>query len=65
MDPAIEEVNKFTDMTVSYELYPAKAFTEIRFHMSKKRKVVEKKTVELEVIEDVNFISKPVLNDYP
>lgn len=65
LDPAIEEVNKFTDMTVSYELYPAKAFTEIRFHMSKKRKVVEKKTVELEVIEDVNFISKPVLNDYP
>lgn len=65
LDPAIEEVNEFTDMTVSYELYPPKAFTEIRFHMSKKRKVIEKKTVELEVIEDVNFISKPVLNDYP
>ena len=65
LDPAIEEVNKFTDMTVSYELYPPKAFTEIRFHMSKKRKVIEKKTVEIEVIEDVNFISKPTLTDYP
>lgn len=65
LEPAIEEVNKFTDMQVSYELYPEKSFTEIRFNISKKRKHIEKKTVELEVIENVNTISKPVLEDYP